>query len=81
LEAFQGHPSIGERHSGISKMSSREQATAAQTATEETTASLAEWNARYKQRFGHIFLTCARGRTTEEILQELQTRYVYIYNI
>jgi len=77
LEAFQGHPSIGDRHPGISKMSSREQAAAAQTATEETTSALAEWNARYKHKFGHIFLICARGKTSDEILQELQTRYVY----
>lgn len=78
LEAFQGHPTIGDRNPGISKMSSREQATAAETATEQTSADLLQWNAKYKERFGHIFLICARGRTSDEILQELQTRYVHV---
>lgn len=76
LEAFEGHPCIGDRHSSISTMSSREQATAAETATEQTQAGLVEWNAKYKQRFGHIFLICARGKTSEHILQELKKRYV-----
>lgn len=76
LEAFEGHPCIGDRNPTISKMSSREQATAAETATEQTTSGLLEWNAKYKDRFGHIFLICAQGRTAEDILEVLKTRYV-----
>ncbi|GKU92269.1 hypothetical protein SLEP1_g6018 [Rubroshorea leprosula] len=35
---------------------------------------LAEWNARYKQKFGHIFIICASGRSTVELLAELKRR-------
>ncbi|GLT89302.1 hypothetical protein SLE2022_072900 [Rubroshorea leprosula] len=35
---------------------------------------LAEWNARYKQKFGHIFIICASGRSTVEILAESKRR-------
>lgn len=39
-----------------------------------TTASLAEANAAYEQRFGHIYLVCAAGRSGAELLAILQER-------
>lgn len=37
---------------------------------------LAEWNARYYQKFGFVFLICASGRSTEEILAELKVKFL-----
>lgn len=33
---------------------------------------LSEWNVRYRQKFGFVFLICASGTTSSEILVELQ---------
>lgn len=33
---------------------------------------LSEWNARYRQKFGFVFLICASGRSSDEILAELK---------
>lgn len=33
---------------------------------------LHEWNNRYKEKFGFIFMICATGRTTPQILAELK---------
>ena len=33
---------------------------------------LSEWNARYKEKFGFVFLICASGRSAGEILDELK---------
>ncbi|KAF7824274.1 uric acid degradation bifunctional protein TTL isoform X1 [Senna tora] len=81
LEAFSAHPQIGGTHSsapasGISaEWSKREQSTALATATNSSLQELSEWNARYRQKFGFVFLICASGRSTEEILAELKRRY------
>ncbi|GJN31680.1 hypothetical protein PR202_gn00018 [Eleusine coracana subsp. coracana] len=37
---------------------------------------LAEWNAQYREKFGFVFMICASGRTTPEVLAELKRRYV-----
>ena len=33
---------------------------------------LAEWNARYREKFGFVFMICASGRTAPEVLAELK---------
>jgi hypothetical protein len=33
---------------------------------------LAEWNARYREKFGFVFMICASGRTAAEVLAELK---------
>jgi hypothetical protein len=33
---------------------------------------LAEWNARYRDKFGFVFMICASGRTAPEVLAELK---------
>jgi 2-oxo-4-hydroxy-4-carboxy--5-ureidoimidazoline (OHCU) decarboxylase len=40
----------------------------------EALASLADENRRYENRFGHVFLIAASGRSAEEILQSLRQR-------
>ncbi|MFF5294612.1 2-oxo-4-hydroxy-4-carboxy-5-ureidoimidazoline decarboxylase [Paractinoplanes globisporus] len=71
------HPRIGERASGDSKEASwsrREQSTAAQSADELTKAALVDANRAYENRFGHVFLIFANGRTQEEILAQARDR-------
>ncbi|XP_072983752.1 uric acid degradation bifunctional protein TTL isoform X2 [Typha latifolia] len=76
LEAFAAHPEIGSTYPSISQRSKEEQSAALATATEWTTQELVEWNARYREKFGFVFLICASGRSTPEILAELKRRYL-----
>ncbi|XP_010691956.1 uric acid degradation bifunctional protein TTL isoform X3 [Beta vulgaris subsp. vulgaris] len=81
LEAFSAHPQIGQSPSSSittdtsAQWSKGEQSTAIATATSTTLQELTEWNAKYKQKFGFVFLICASGRSTAEILVELKRRY------
>ena len=68
--AMAGHPRIGERR--LSGWSAGEQAGVGEDS--ETLAALADANAAYEQRFGHVFLICATGRGPAEILAELNRR-------
>jgi 2-oxo-4-hydroxy-4-carboxy-5-ureidoimidazoline decarboxylase len=43
-------------------------------ASAATLAALAAENRRYEERFGHVFLIFASGRSAEEILSELRRR-------
>ena len=68
-EAFAHHPRIGEKKSAAeqnaqaSEWSSEEQAGAA-----GASAELAQMNRAYEDRFGHIYIVCASGRTADELL-------------
>lgn len=73
LEAFAAHPRIGERGGHSPATSQREQAKVMRSAG-ETLAALARENRRYENRFGHVFLIAASGRSAEEILQSLRQR-------
>ncbi|KAL2478266.1 Uric acid degradation bifunctional protein TTL [Forsythia ovata] len=81
LEAFAAHPQIGESPSRTHKSptsaqwSKGEQSTALATATDTTLEELHQWNVRYRQKFGFIFLIFASGRSTPEILAEMKRRY------
>jgi 2-oxo-4-hydroxy-4-carboxy--5-ureidoimidazoline (OHCU) decarboxylase len=35
---------------------------------------LADWNVRYEDRYGFIFLICATGKSASEMLHALQAR-------
>ncbi|WVZ57169.1 hypothetical protein U9M48_007588 [Paspalum notatum var. saurae] len=59
----------------IPRWSKEEQSAAISTATDLTAQELAEWNARYREKFGHVFMICASGRTAPEVLAELKRRY------
>ncbi|XP_038995246.1 uric acid degradation bifunctional protein TTL-like isoform X2 [Hibiscus syriacus] len=78
LEAFAAHPQIGESpssHTTSAQWSKGEQSTALATATDAGLQELSDWNARYRQKFGHVFLICSAGRSAAEILGELKNRY------
>lgn len=73
-EALAGHPRIGERPgAGHSAWSDQEQAGVA-TATHDVHAVLADANRAYEQRFGHVYLICATGKSAEELLAILHDR-------
>jgi OHCU decarboxylase len=46
----------------------------AQKAERATLSALAEANKQYRARFGHVFLICATGKTSNEILESLRQR-------
>jgi allantoicase len=80
LESFRGHPKIGENKTssaddGIEtqKWSDEEQA-GVHDAKPETISSLAELNRRYETKFGYIFIVCATGKSSEEMLADLRER-------
>lgn len=70
-EALAGHPRIGER--GESAWSRQEQAGTA-SADDETRRQLAAANAAYEQRFGHVYLVCATGKSADELLAICRSR-------
>lgn len=73
-EAMAGHPRIGERAgAGHSVWSNQEQAGVA-NAAHDVHATLAEANRTYEQRFGHVYLVCATGKSAEELLAILRER-------
>jgi 2-oxo-4-hydroxy-4-carboxy-5-ureidoimidazoline decarboxylase len=70
--ALAGHPRIGERiHSGA--WSTQEQS-GMNTADAELRARLAESNALYEKRFGHVYLVCATGKSASEMLAICRSR-------
>ncbi len=74
--ALAGHPRIGDRVEGCSAEaeSSRREQGAMSGADDETRAALAEGNRAYEERFDHVFLIRASGRSPEEMLAELRRR-------
>jgi len=77
-EAFDSHPRIGQTapQSRATAESLRWSAQEQHTALSEDTAKLAleEANRRYEQKFGRIFIVCASGKTSAEILSLLEAR-------
>ena len=77
LEGLSAHPRIGERAAGDSAeaaWSRREQADAARSADDGTRAALVAANRAYEERFGHVFLIFASGRSQGEILAAARQR-------
>jgi OHCU decarboxylase len=76
-EAFRAHPRIGERKAAPAQgaraagWSAQEQAGAA---GDDAAAALAEGNRAYEERFGHIYIVCATGKTADEMLAILRAR-------
>jgi 2-oxo-4-hydroxy-4-carboxy-5-ureidoimidazoline decarboxylase len=78
-EAFDSHPRIGQRQAQAHateeslRWSAQEQsATLSEDAA--TKLALAEANRRYEQKFGRIFIVCATGKTSTEMLAILESR-------
>lgn len=79
MEAFRSHPRIGESRAGqfapvqSATWSAQEQRNVA-AAGEGVKSALAEANQEYEQRFRHIFIVCATGKSASEILETLRRR-------
>lgn len=74
--ALAAHPRIGERARGATKeaqLSRGEQATL-DISQQQTVNALQQGNHAYEQRFGQVFLIRAKGRSAQEILENLQRR-------
>lgn len=79
LQAFEGHPKIGDVTSLKQKYASTKQLAAGEqssvnSASDEVIQALAEGNQHYQQRYGFIFIVCATGKTAAEMLALLQAR-------
>ena len=79
LEAFAGHPTIGdltqlrEKFAATAQLSANEQAGVTQ-ASSDTLAQLAAGNQVYQAKFGFIFIVCATGKSANDMLTLLKTR-------
>ena len=79
LTIFRSHPAIG-----AAKAKAKQTATArewsageqslAQKGSPETLALMGAANEAYEATFGHVFLICATGKSSEQILKNLQER-------
>jgi 2-oxo-4-hydroxy-4-carboxy-5-ureidoimidazoline decarboxylase len=74
--ALTAHPRIGDRVAGSSPeaRSSRREQNGMTAADAELKAAVLAGNRAYEQRFHHVFLIRAAGRTAEEMLAELNRR-------
>ncbi len=79
LQAFRRHPPIGgnklaqKQSSKARRWSAKEQSNVQKTSPEMWPV-LGAANAAYRARFGYIFIVCATGKTTEEMLALLKQR-------
>ena len=79
LDAFRSHPKIGEKKASdkvsaqSSQWSGQEQA-GVSSASQDTVDLLASLNRAYEEKFGFIFIICATGKTSEEMLAALKDR-------
>jgi len=78
-QAFRAHPKIGEKKAATAqsqqeqKWSVQEQSGVA-AASAEAISQLAERNREYEDRFGFIFIVCASGKSSDEMLAILNSR-------
>ncbi len=71
--ALTGHPRIGDRQAAATGWSGQEQAGVA-VEDAEFMRALTVANSAYEQRYGHIYLVCAAGRSGRELLELLLER-------
>jgi OHCU decarboxylase len=79
LEAFRAHPKIGEQKAAGAQSEqaqgwSAQEQSGVQDAVAETKAALAAGNQEYERRFGFIFIVCATGKSSAEMLAILNGR-------
>ncbi len=79
LEAFSHHPKIGERRaaqevSAQARSWSEEEQSGTRDASELSRRELLAANREYESRYGFIFIVCATGKTTTEMLALCRAR-------
>ncbi|MEJ2176672.1 MAG: 2-oxo-4-hydroxy-4-carboxy-5-ureidoimidazoline decarboxylase [Gammaproteobacteria bacterium] len=79
LEAFDGHPKIGDpdslklKYNTTKEIASSEQS-GIQHASDQIIDELASYNQAYLDKFGFIFIVCATGKTANEMLTSIKRR-------
>lgn len=79
LQAFEGHPKIGdvsslrEKYAHTKQLASGEQSSV-DDASEEVIQALADGNTAYEDKNGFIFIVCATGKSAAEMLDLLNQR-------
>jgi len=79
LEAFRSHPKIGEKKaaqpiSGEARRWSEQEQAGLLNSEQKILEDLAELNRAYEEKFGYIFVVCASGKSSEEMLALLRVR-------
>lgn len=79
LEAFRSHPKIGQKKAAVATSDQSKQWSAAEQAgigdaANSALARLAELNQKYEAKFGYIFIVCATGKSSDEMLAILRSR-------
>lgn len=79
LEAFHSHPKIGEKKAANTvaveaQRWSEDEQSGTLTSAAETMEILARLNRVYEEKFGYIFIVCASGKTSDEMLSILRER-------
>jgi OHCU decarboxylase len=79
LEAFHSHPKIGEKKAAAkiaarSQRWSEDEQSGISNSAQQTLDALAELNRAYEEKFGYIFIVCASGKRSDEMLAILRQR-------
>src|ERR1700737_1825984 len=79
LEAFRAHPKIGGKKAAAPQSPqaqnwSAQEQSGVGAASADTIFQLAERNREYEDRFGFIFIVCASGKSSDEMLASLISR-------
>lgn len=79
LEAFHSHPKIGEKKAAAptaveAQQWSEEEQAGIRDSAQQTLAALAKLNQTYEEKFGYIFIVCASGKSSEDMLAILRAR-------
>jgi 2-oxo-4-hydroxy-4-carboxy-5-ureidoimidazoline decarboxylase len=79
LQAFEGHPQIGDvstlkkKYQSTKSLAAGEQS-GVDVASDDVIKQLAEGNKAYLEKFGFIFIVCATGKSAQQMLEMLQAR-------
>ena len=79
LEAFEGHPKIGNvnslraKYANTKELAGNEQGLVKE-ANDDVLEALSQGNADYEEKFGFIFIVCATGKSAKEMSDLLQAR-------
>ena len=79
LEAFHSHPKIGEKKAAAPTAAeaqrwSEDEQSGIRNSAQQTLDELADLNHAYEEKFGYIFIVCASGKSSEEMLVILHDR-------
>ena len=79
LEAFHSHPKIGEKKAAAETAAaaqkwSEDEQSGIRDSAQQTIQELAELNRAYEEKFGFIFIVCASGKSSDEMLAILRDR-------